>query len=135
MVVFGSLFAGIGGFDLGFENAGMSCAWQVELNKSCQAILRSHFQAEVFTDVRKTGRHNLKPVNLICGGFPCQDMSIAGSRKGLAGKQSGLWFEMHRVLTELHPTWVVIENVPGLLHSNKGRDFATLPSRPISRGK
>jgi DNA (cytosine-5)-methyltransferase 1 len=131
---FGSLFSGIGGFDLGFEQAEMSCSWQVEIDESCQTVLKSHFQAEVFTDVQQVGRNNLTPVDLVCGGFPCQDVSIAGHRKGLAGQRSGLWFEMYRILTEMHPAWVVIENVPGLLHSNGGRDFATVLSGLVKCG-
>ncbi len=131
---FGSIFSGIGGFDLGFEQGGMSCAWQVEIDTSCLTVLKSHFQTEVFTDVKHVGKHNLAPVDVVCGGFPCQDVSIAGHRKGLAGKRSGLWFEMHRILTEMRPAWVVIENVTGLLHSNGGRDFATILSGLVKCG-
>ena len=65
-------------------------------------------------------------VDLVYGGFPCQDVSVAGKRAGLDGERSGLWFEFHRVLRELRPRWAVIENVPGLLSSNKGRDFAVI---------
>ena len=124
---FGSLFSGVGGFDLGFERAGMECVWQVEFDKACQSILRKHWEkVELFDDVRTVGKHNLKPVDVICGGFPCQDVSIAGKRAGLAGERSGLWSEFARIIDELEPKWVVIENVPGLLSSNRGRDFATV---------
>lgn len=72
----GSLFAGIGGFDLGLERAGMRVAWQVELDPYCRAVLARHFpEAERFEDVRKVGAEKLAPVDLICGGFPCQDLS------------------------------------------------------------
>lgn len=126
MLTFGSLFSGIGGFDLGFERAGMRCEWQVEIDAKCRDVLGKHFQAEIFNDVKTVGKHNLKPVDVICGGFPCQDLSVAGKRAGLAGERSGLWHEFHRIITELRPGWVVIENVPGLLSSNQGRDFAVI---------
>ena len=132
---FGSLFTGVGGFDLGFERAGMKCEWQVEFDKNCQNILRKHWsETELFDDVRTVGKHNLKPVDVICGGFPCQDVSIAGKRKGLAGERSGLWHEFARIIDELEPNWVVIENVPGLLSSNRGRDFATVIRWLAERG-
>lgn len=129
MLNVGSLFSGIGGFDLGFERAGMQVLWQVEIDKAAQSVLRRRFpNTEIHDDVRSVGRHNLKPVDVICGGFPCQDLSVAGKRAGLAGERSGLWFEYHRILSELRPRWVVIENVPGLLSSNRGRDFAVILS-------
>jgi len=123
---FGSLFSGIGGFDLGFERAGMTCAWQCEIDAACRGVLGTHFGAEIIEDVCNVRRDNVSAVDLVCGGFPCQDLSIAGKRAGLAGERSGLWFEFHRVLDDLRPQWVVIENVPGLLSSNGGRDFATI---------
>jgi len=105
----------------------MECVWQVEFDKACQSILRKHWsETELFDDVRTVGKHSLKPVDVICGGFPCQDVSIAGKRAGLAGERSGLWSEFARIIDELEPKWVVIENVPGLLSSNRGRDFATV---------
>ncbi len=132
---FGSLFTGVGGFDLGFERAGMECAWQVEFDKNCQNVLRKHWsETELFNDVRTVGKHNLEPVDVICGGFPCQDVSIAGKRAGLAGERSGLWSEFARIIDELEPKWVVIENVPGLLSSNRGRDFATVIRWLAERG-
>jgi DNA (cytosine-5)-methyltransferase 1 len=77
-------------------------------------------------DVRDVRRKHLKSVDVVCGGFPCQDVSVAGRRAGLAGERSGLWFEFHRIIAESNPRWVVIENVPGLLSSNAGRDFAVI---------
>lgn len=122
-----SLFSGIGGFDLGFERAGMECAAQVEFDSKAQSVLKHHWPKVLhFGDVRHVGKHNLPAADLICGGFPCQDVSVAGRRAGLAGERSGLWFEFLRIVTECAPRWVVIENVPGLLSSNRGRDFATV---------
>lgn len=111
---FGSLFAGIGGFDLGMERAGMTCAWQVEIDDYCRKVLAKHWpDVDRYEDVREVGAHNLAPVDLICGGFPCQDISpanTAGERRGLDGKKSSLWREMNRVISEIRPTWVVVEN-------------------------
>ncbi len=123
----GSLFSGIGGFELGCREAGIETLWQVEIDPSCRNILARHFPNTVrYNDVRECGSHNLEPVDLIYGGFPCQDLSVAGKRNGLAGERSGLWFEFHRIITELWPRWVVVENVPGLLNSNEGLDFAVV---------
>jgi hypothetical protein len=91
-LTFGSLFAGIGGFDLGFERAGMVCKWQVEIDDYCNKVLAKHWpDVERFRDVRECGKSNLKPVDVICGGFPCQDVSIIGKREGLKGQKSTLW--------------------------------------------
>jgi DNA (cytosine-5)-methyltransferase 1 len=132
-----SLFSGIGGFDQAFENAGMVCDSMVEIDKNCQNILRRHFpNAKLFDDVKEVGiaTHDRKSIDVICGGFPCQDLSVAGKRAGLAGDRSGLWFEFARVIDELEPRWVVIENVPGLLSSNKGKDFAVIIRWLAERG-
>lgn len=125
---FGSLFAGIGGFDLGFERAGMKCKWQVENDKNCKEILSSHWpNVKRFDDVRKFVPDKKKhKVSLICAGFPCQDVSVAGKRQGLSGSRSGLFWEIVRVVSILHPTWLVLENVPGLLSSKNGRDMETI---------
>ena len=132
---FGSLFTGIGGIDLGLENAGMKCSWQVEIDHHCREKLNDHWpEVERFEDVKKVGKNNLKPTQLICGGFPCQDISIAGRRQGLVGKRSGLWFEFARIIDELRTGWVVIENVPGLLSSNGGRDLQTIVDHLVEFG-
>jgi DNA (cytosine-5)-methyltransferase 1 len=123
-LTFGSLFAGVGGFDLGFERAGMKCLWQVEIDTKCQSILAYHFpSAKRYSDVREVGIHNLEKVDVICGGFPCQDVSLAGQRMGLNGKRSTLWSEYHRIICEIKPGWAVVENVRGLYSSDAGRFF------------
>lgn len=116
-LTFGSLFAGIGGFDLGFERAGMRCLWQVEKDPFCQKVLAKHWpEVERFEDVKEVGKHNLRTVDVICGGFPCQDVSNAGSRAGiLPHTRSGLWFEYKRIICELKPRFVIVENVSALL--------------------
>lgn len=112
-VTIGSLFSGIGGLDLGLERAGLGpVAWQVERDAWCRKILGWHWpHARSFVDVRKVGRSNLSPVDLVCGGFPCQDLSSAGRGAGLAGAKSGLWGEFRRIVEEIEPPIVVVENV------------------------
>ena len=123
----GSLFAGIGGFDLGFERAGMRVSWQVEQDLYCRAVLARHFpDAARFEDIREVGAQNLPPVDLICGGFPCQDLSSAGRGAGLDGARSGLWSEFARIVCELRPRYVVVENVPALL-TGKGKRWDRAP--------
>lgn len=110
----GSLFAGIGGLELGLERAGLGhTIWQVEIDEFCRSILAQHWPDadRSVCDVREATKTTLAPVDLICGGFPCQNISSAGSREGLAGERSGLWREYARVVRELQPAWVVVENV------------------------
>jgi DNA (cytosine-5)-methyltransferase 1 len=117
----GSLFSGIGGFELGFVRAGMRVSWQVEQDAYCRAVLARHFPDAVrFEDVREVGARELDPVDLICGGFPCQDLSSAGRGAGIDGARSGLWSEFARIVRELRPGYVVVENVPALL-TGKGK--------------
>jgi DNA (cytosine-5)-methyltransferase 1 len=135
MMKYGSLFSGIGGFDFGFDQAAMSCEWQVEIDAKCRTVLAQHWpNVPKYEDVRNVGKQNLAAVDLICGGFPCQDVSIAGRRAGLDGERSGLWFEFARIVGELEPQWVVVENVPGLLSSSGGRDFAVIIRGLVERG-
>jgi len=116
-----------GGFDLGFEQAGLHCAWQVEIDTRCNEVLAYHWpDVKRYGDVRDVGQHNLKAVDIITGGFPCQGLSVAGRRAGLADERSGLWWEFHRIIDELRPRWIVIENVPGLLSSSGGRDMGAI---------
>ena len=109
----GSLFSGIGGLELGLERAGLGhVTWQVEIDPFCRAVLARHWpQAERHVDVREASASTLAPVDLICGGFPCQDVSSAGKGAGLAGERSGLWFDYLRIVRELRPRLVVVENV------------------------
>ena len=120
----GSLFAGIKG-DQGFDDAGFECKWAVEIEPFCRAVIRTHYPGlPIFEDICGCGAHNLERVDLITAGVPCQDVSVAGKRAGLAGARTGLFFDFARILRELRPAWFVFENVPGLLSSNNGRDFA-----------
>jgi len=113
----GSLFSGIGGIDLGFEMAGIKTSWTCEIDDWCNEILEKRFpNATQYKDIKDIGKHNLQPVDIISGGFPCQDISQAGKGQGLKGARSGLWFEMWRIISELRPRWVLIENVPALTY-------------------
>jgi DNA (cytosine-5)-methyltransferase 1 len=126
----GSLFSGVGLLDLGLEQAGMQTVWQVEYDDWCRERLKENFpHTEKYKDVREVGKHNLKPVDLICGGFPCQDISVANtSKQGLDGEKSGLWFEMFRIICELRPGYALIENVPNLINRGLHRVLADLAS-------
>lgn len=122
----GSLFAGIGGFDLGFEQAGFKTAWQVEINPVCRAVLADRFPHAVQHEDVQTCLPALSRVDVVVGGFPCQDVSTMGKRRGLAGSRTGLFFDAVRIVQTLQPRWLVLENVPGLLTSNDGQDFQTV---------
>tara|TARA_R100000664_G_C2750524_1_gene137850 strand:+ start:615 stop:1517 length:903 start_codon:yes stop_codon:yes gene_type:complete len=117
MITIGSLFSGIGGFELGLERAipGSKTIWQVEQDAFCQKVLQKHWpDAKIYDDVVGVGAHNLEPVDVLCGGFPCQGISNAGKKEGLEDERSGLWWEMLRVISELQPRVVVLENVAAL---------------------
>lgn len=114
-MTFGSLFSGIGGMDLGLERAGMTCKWQVEIDPFCQRVLAKHWPGvKRYGDIRAVGSE-LERVDLIAGGFPCQDVSHAGNKAGLDGEQSGLWFEYARIIRHIRPRIVLVENVSALL--------------------
>ena len=129
MIRIGSLFAGIGGFELGLERAlpGSETIWQVEREPFCQKVLKKHWpNAKIYDDVRTVGSHNLESVDILCGGFPCQDISLAGNGKGLEGEKSGLWFEMLRIISELRPRVAVLENVPAITFRGLSRVLGDL---------
>jgi len=114
------LFSGIGGFSLGLERAGMRTVAFCEIDSYCRAVLRKHWpDVPQYDDVRTLTAERLRAdgisVDVICGGFPCQDISVAGKGAGLAGERSGLWREYARLIGELRPRYVVVENVAALL--------------------
>lgn len=111
-----SLFSGIGGLELGLERAGLGrVVVQVEQDERCRAVLARHWpEARRFDDVRTVGVREIGQVDVICGGFPCQDISLAGKGAGLAGERSGLWFEYLRIVKEVRPRVVIVENVAAL---------------------
>ena len=110
---------------MGFEWAGMTIAWQCELDPWKRSVLAAHWpNVPIYDDI--TTMQDPEPVDLMVGGFPCQDLSIAGKRKGFSGERSVLAFEFLRIAEAIKPRWIVLENVPGLLSSNKGLDFQRL---------
>lgn len=130
MLTIGSLFSGIGGLELGLERAGLGpVVWQVECEPFPLGVLAEHWpEATRYTDVKKVG-NELAPVDIICGGFPCQDISNAGNRAGIGGARSGLWSEFARIVGVVRPRFVVVENVSALLARGMGvvlRDLASL---------
>lgn len=134
MVTHGSLFSGIGGFDLGLERHGIETMWQCELDPKATAVLEHHWPDTTrYSDVTDMHGGQVEPVDVITFGSPCQDLSVAGQRAGLDGTRSGLVYEALRIASEMkeatggaHPQLLVWENVPGALSSNAGRDFAAV---------
>ena len=141
-LTFGSLFAGVGGFDLGFESAGYECRFQVEWDSHCQQTLAHHWpDVPRWGDVSTVNGANLPPVDVITYGFPCQDLSVAGKRAGLDGQRSHLFFEAVRIITEMreatngrYPTWAVAENVAGLLNADGGSAMARVVDELAAAG-
>jgi len=141
-LTFGSLFAGVGGFDMGFEQAGWDCKFQVEWDKNCQQILNKHWpDVPKWLDVSNVNGAEIPPVDCIIFGSPCQDLSVAGKRAGLEGERSGLFHEAVRIIKEMRdatngtfPRWTVWENVAGALSSNNGRDFGTVINEMAKAG-
>ena len=141
MITAVSLFAGVGGFDLALERAGVKVVASVEWDKKAQDVLRRHFpDSTIFGDISGvTGEELIKcgfePSNgIITGGFPCQDLSVAGKRAGLGGARSGLFWEICRLLDETRAQNFILENVPGLLSSNQGADMAVVLEALVERG-
>jgi len=114
------LFSGIGGFSLGFERVGWQTVAFCEIDKHCQAILKKHWpEVVIFDDITKLDKSSLpSDIDVICGGFPCQDISVAGHQEGITGSRSNLWKEYKRLINEIRPKYAIIENVANL--RNKG---------------
>jgi DNA (cytosine-5)-methyltransferase 1 len=125
-----SLFAGIGGFDLAMQRTGIDVKAAVEIDAKCRQVLGRRFpESSLFGDIQEVTGADLRASGfagasgVITGGFPCQDLSVAGRRAGLEGARSGLFWEIVRLLDETQSKWFVLENVPGLLNSQRGRDM------------
>ena len=141
---FGSLFAGVGGFDIGLEAAGWECGWQVEWDKNCQQTLSHHWpNVPKWLDVSDVNGAELPPVDVITFGSPCQDLSVAGKRAGIQqeGGRSNLFFEATRIIKEMRdatagvsPRWAIWENVPGAFTSGKGDDFEAVLAEMANLG-
>jgi DNA (cytosine-5)-methyltransferase 1 len=138
----GSLFSGVGGMDIGITSAGFRHEFFAEIDEYCRAVLHHRWPGvTVYDDVRAVagagdpaGLPERGSLDLLAGGFPCQDLSVAGKRKGLAGERSGLFHEFMRVTDALRPSAILLENVEGLFSSNGGRDFAVVLEALAERG-
>jgi len=136
-----SLFAGVGGFDLALERNGIDVVASVEIDKKASEVLAKRFpNSKLFSDIKDVTGEQLISAGftpndgIITGGFPCQDLSVAGKRAGLGGKRSGLFWEICRLLDETRAQNFILENVPGLLSSNNGADMATVVEALVERG-
>jgi DNA (cytosine-5)-methyltransferase 1 len=123
---FVSLFAGIGGFDLGLERAGHECVGQVEIDPYCTRVLAKHWpEVPRHDDVRTFQGTEFGPFDLLTGGYPCQPFSVAGNRAGESDERH-LWPEVHRIIRNVRPAYVFLENVPGHLSLGFGRVLGDL---------
>ena len=119
----GSMFAGIGGFDLALERVGHEVCWQVEIDEFCRDVLAHHWpRVARYADVREIDPSELAPVDIMVGGFPCQPVSQAGKREGVHDER-WLWPEFARIIRGVRPRYVLMENTPDLLVANNGRAF------------
>src|SRR5690606_7177861 len=117
----GSLFSGIGGIDLGLERAGMETRWFSEIDPYASRVLAKHWpNVPNHGDITQIDFRAVEAVDVLCGGFPCQDLSLAGKRAGIDGERSGLWSEYVRAIRDLRPRYVLVENVTALLSGGNG---------------
>jgi DNA (cytosine-5)-methyltransferase 1 len=136
-----SLFAGVGGFELALGNHGVKVVASVEIDDAARGVLAHKFpDSKLFSDVKEVTGDDLIAAGfipergIITGGFPCQDLSVAGRRAGLDGARSGLYWEIVRLAEETQSKWLVLENVPGLLTSQSGRDMGIVLGTLVDRG-
>ena len=126
----GSLFSGIGGFELGFKKAlgkKVRICWACEIDKYCREIYQKHFpDVKLYGDIREINPEELEDVDIITGGFPCQSFSVAGKRKGFKDRRGSLYFEILRIAKIKKPNYILLENVYGLFTQNKGHAFETI---------
>ena len=133
-----SFFAGIGGFDIGFERHGFKTQYLCEINDFCNDVLKTHWPSvQMATDICSIDPTEIPEAEVWCGGFPCQDISVArgaSKRLGLGGTRSGLFFQYAQLIEQKQPEVVIIENVEGLFNSNGGRDFGVILQRMSALG-
>jgi len=126
------LFSGIGGFSLGLERAGFKTSAFCEIDKKARQVLKKHWpNIPVYEDIRELTNEKLKAdgiadIEVICGGFPCQDISVAGKGAGITGTRSGLWSEFARLIGEIRPQFAIVENVTALRSRGLGRVLGDL---------
>jgi DNA (cytosine-5)-methyltransferase 1 len=130
-----SMFSGAGISDVGFHAAGFQCLAQVEIDKAATNVRKRHFpDSEHYEDITDFDATRFRGVGAVFGGFPCQDYSVAGKRSGLRGDRGALWWELHRVIRESHAPFIGLENVPGLLSSDRGIAFGTILTSLVELG-
>lgn len=133
-----SFFAGIGGFDIGFEKNGFITNFQCEIDSFCNKVLSFHWPSvKKMTDIGSVSAKDIPNADVWCGGFPCQDISVArgaSKRLGLQGSRSGLFYQYANLIEQKKPKVVLIENVEGLFNSNGGRDFGVVLQRMTQLG-
>ena len=132
----GSLFAGIGGIDLGFEQAGCKIAWANEIDKDACITYRTNFPDTLLieADIRKVDFLILERVDILTAGFPCQPFSVCGKKKGFSDERGNLFFEIMRAADALQPTIIFLENVANLTEHDNGRTFNVIHNELVSRG-
>jgi len=133
-VTFAEIFAGIRGASVAWESLDWKCAWVSETDAFASAVGAYHYAAPNLGDIRAITRDTAPTVDVLIGGPPCQDFSVAGKRAGMEGDRGGMVWEYLRVADELRPRWLVFENVPGLLSSAGGRDFGAVLGAMAERG-
>ena len=117
------LFSGIGGFRIPLEKLGFRCAFSSEIDKYARKTYKANFGDEPSGDITKIEANDIPDHNLLCAGFPCQSFSVSGNRQGLKDTRGNLFFEIKRILKEKKPKYFILENVPALLSTNRGKDF------------
>ena len=120
------LFAGIGGFRQGFENAGFECVFTSEINPQCQQVYKTNFGEKPFGDITKIKPSDIPDFDILLGGFPCQPFSISGKKMGFEDTRGTLFFNICQIIDEKQPSVVVLENVKHLIHHDKKRTFTTI---------
>ena len=120
------LFAGIGGFRLGFEKAGYECVFSNEIDKNCQTVYESNFSEKPFDDVTQINTNKLPDFDVLVAGFPCQPFSISGKKQGFKDTRGTLFFDICRIINAKNPKVVVLENVKNLIYHDNGNTFKTI---------
>lgn len=132
----GSLFAGIGGIDLGFEQAGCKIAWANEIDKDACITYRTNFPDTLLieADIRKVDFSILERVDILAAGFPCQPFSVCGKKKGFSDERGNLFFEIMRAADTIQPPIIFLENVANLTEHDNGRTFNVIHNELVCRG-
>lgn len=131
----GSLFAGIGGIDLGFEQAGFEVVWANEIDKDACTTYRANFPNTLLSeaDIRTLDFSGLSKIDVLAAGFPCQPFSVCGKKKGFSDERGNLFFEIMRAADTLHPPIIFLENVANLTEHDNGRTFNVIHNELASR--